>query len=385
MTATEKLYERDAYLRRFSATVLDCAPAKGGFAVVLDRTAFYPEGGGQPGDRGTLGGVAVTDTRIADGVVTHLCAAPLAVGAAVEGEIDWARRFDHMQQHSGEHIVSGLICAAKGCNNVGFHLGAESVIIDFDAPLTPAELAEIEAEANAVIWENRPFLVTYPDPEALAALEYRSKKELHGRVRIVECPGADRCACCGTHVRTAGELGLVRLTGMKPFRAGVRIELLAGRRAYEWTAAMTEQNSRVSVLLSAKPAETAAAVERMQRELADTQYRLVGLENRLFAAKAAALAGSGDALLFEEAMQPDALRRLCEAVGTAAGGRCAVFAGDDGGGWKYAVRLPEASELKAFVGGMNAALSGRGGGRDGLAQGSVAAKRSEIEAYFKGI
>ena len=383
MTATEKLYERDAYLRRFSATVLDCAPARGGFAVVLDRTAFYPEGGGQPGDRGTLGGVAVTDTRITDEVVTHLCAGPLEVGSSVAGEIDWARRFDHMQQHSGEHIVSGLICAAKGCNNVGFHLGAESVIIDFDAPLTPAELAEIEAEANAVIWENRPFLVTYPDPEALAALEYRSKKELHGRVRIVECPGADRCACCGTHVRAAGELGLVRLTGMKPFRAGVRIELLAGRRAYEWTVAMTEQNSRVSALLSAKPAETAAAVERMQRELGDTQYRLVGLENRLFAAKAAQWAGQGDALLFEEAMQPDALRRLCEAVGTAAGGRCAVFAGDDGGGWKYAVRLPDAGELKAFVGAMNAALSGRGGGRDGMAQGSVAAKRREIEAYFK--
>ena len=378
---TEKLYEADAYLRRFSATVRSCEAVKGGFAVVLDRTAFYPEGGGQPGDRGTLGGAAVTDTHISGGVVTHLCAGALPVGETVEGEIDWARRFDHMQQHSAEHVVSGLICAAKGCSNVGFHLGAESVVIDFDAVLTPEELAEIEAQANAVIWENRPFQITYPDPAALAALSYRSKKELSGDVRIVECPGADRCACCGTHVKSAGELGLVRLTSMKPFRSGVRIELLAGRRAYDWCVAMTAQNARISTLLSAKPGQTAAAVERVKAELEETRYRLVGLENRLFAQKAAALAGKGDALLFEEPMAPDALRRLCEAVGEASGGRCAIFAGDDAAGWKYALRLP-AGDLKAFVAAMNAALGGRGGGKDGFAQGSVTAARDAIEAWF---
>ena len=381
---TEKLYKRDAYLRDFTATVLRCEAAKGGFAVVLDRTAFYPEGGGQPGDVGTLGGVVVTDTRVTGGAITHICAAPLTPGAAVEGSIDWETRFDRMQQHSGEHIVSGLICAAKGCNNVGFHMGAESVVIDFDVPLTPGELAEIERTANRVIWENRPFLVTYPDAAALAALDYRSKKELHGEVRIVECPGADRCACCGTHVRAAGEIGLIRLIAMKPFRAGVRIELLAGRRAYEWTVAMTGQNSRVSVLLSAKPGETAAAVERVKTELAEAQYRLVGMENRRFADMAAAMAGRGDTLLFEEPMQPDALRRCCEAVGARCGGRCAVFAGDDASGWKYAVRLSE-GDLRGFIGAMNAALGGRGGGRDGLAQGSVSAKRGEIEAYFTGM
>ena len=201
---TEKLYESDAYLRRFTATVLTCEPVNGGFAVTLDRSAFYPEGGGQPGDGGTLGGVRVTDTRIADGAVTHFCDGPLPVGAAVVGEIDWEARFDRMQQHSGEHIVSGLICAAAHCSNVGFHMGAETVVIDFDAPVTEAALEEIEEQANRVIWENRPFLVTYPTPEELETLEYRSKKALSGAVRIVECPGADRCACCGTHVRSAG-------------------------------------------------------------------------------------------------------------------------------------------------------------------------------------
>ena len=381
---TEKLYEQDAYMCAFSATVLSCTQAGNAFAVVLDRSAFYPEGGGQPGDCGTLGGVTVTDTHAADGVITHTCTAPLPVGAAVAGEIDWARRFDHMQQHSGEHIVSGLICAAHHCSNVGFHLGADTVVIDFDAPLTPAELEEIEVAANHAIWENRPFLVSYPSADALAALEYRSKKELSGTVRIVECPGADRCACCGTHVRAAGEIGLIRLISVKPFRSGVRIEMLAGRRAYLWTRAMTAQNSRVSALLSARPGETAAAVERMQRELADTQYRMVGLENRLFAERAASLAGTGDVLLFEEAMQPDALRRCCDAVGARCGGRCAVFAGNDGGGWKYALRLP-AGDLRAFVGAMNAALDGRGGGRDGFAQGSAAAPRAEIEAWFAAL
>lgn len=382
---TEKLYEADAYLRSFTATVLTCDAAKGGWAVTLDRTAFYPESGGQPGDAGTLGGAAVLDTHVSEGVVTHLCAGPLPVGETVRGEIDWARRFDHMQQHSGEHIVSGLICAKKHCNNVGFHLGAESVVIDFDAALTPAELSEVEAAANAVIWENRPMLATYPTAEELETLDYRSKKAIEGRVRIVEFPGADRCACCGTHVRSAGEIGLLRLVSMKPFRAGVRIELLAGRRALEWSVAMTEQNSRVSVLLSAKPGETAAAVERMKQELADTQYRLVGLENRLFAERAAALAGQGDALLFVEAMRPDALRRLCEAVGARCGGRCAVFAGDDEAGWRYALRLPEGEPLKDFVAAMNAALGGRGGGRDGFAQGGVAARRAGIEAWFAAL
>ncbi len=378
---TEKLFESDAYLRLFQATVLSCTPGKNGWDVVLDRSAFYPEGGGQPGDSGTLDGVPVTDTHISDGVITHRCAGPLPVGSAVKGEIDWEARFDRMQQHSGEHIVSGLICAAFQCSNVGFHLGADTVVIDFDAPLTHAQAERIEAEANRVIWENRPFLIAYPTAEELAALEYRSKKALDGAVRIVECPGADRCACCGTHVRAAGEIGLIRLISLKPFRSGVRIEMLAGQRAYRWSRAMSAQNSRVSALLSAKPGETAAAVERVQKELADTQYRLVGTENRLFALQAEAHAGRGDALLFCEPMRPDALRRCCEAVGARCGGRCAVFAGDDAQGWSYALRLsPEA--LRSFVTELNAALRGRGGGRDGFAQGSVSASRAEIEAFF---
>lgn len=382
---TEKLYYADAYLKTFTGTVRSCVEAKGGFAVVLDRTAFYPEGGGQPGDTGALGGAAVLDTRERDGEVAHLCASPLAPGAAVSGELNWARRFDLMQQHSGEHIVSGLICNSFGCDNVGFHLGGEVVVIDFNAPLTAEQLSEIEARANEVVWENRPFRAYYPGAEELETLSYRSKKELDGPVRIVECPGADRCACCGTHVRSSGELGMIKLLNLKPFRGGTRIEMLAGRRAYVWARDMAEQNRKISALLSAKPRETAAAVERLQTELAETRYRLVGVENRAFAALAERLDGAGDVLLFEEGLDADALRRCCAAVAPRCGGRCAVFSpGADGTSWQYAVGAAEGVDLRAQVKEMNAVLSGRGGGRDAnFAQGAVKAARAEIEAYFK--
>ena len=381
---TEKLFYQDAYLTEFTATVVSCAEtAKHGFEVVLDRTAFYPEGGGQPGDTGTLGGVRVTDTHEKDGKVVHYCAGPLDINAEVRGEIDWDRRFDLMRQHSGEHIVSGIICARYGCDNVGFHLGAETVVIDFNRPIPPEELTEIELAANEVIWADRPILVTHPSPEELKTLPYRSKKELSGDVRIVECPGADCCACCGTHVRSAGELGLIKLIGLKPFREGVRIELLAGERAYDYVCMTAEQNHRVSVLTSAKPGETAAAVERLKAELAAEKYRAVGLENQLFARIAAEHAGKGGTLLFEDALSPDALRRLCEAVTATCGGRCAAFSGADGEGYKYAIGSSD-GDLRAFAKDMNAALNGRGGGKQpNFAQGSVRASRAEIEDYFK--
>ena len=378
---TEKLYYADAYLRSFTATVVSCTQTKNGWETVLDRTAFYPEGGGQPGDTGVLGGVRVTDTHERGGEVVHYCAEPLPVGSEVSGEIDWAHRFDLMQQHSGEHIVSGIICGMFGCSNVGFHLGAETVVIDFDHAVTAEQLAEIERRANEVIWENRPFEIAYPSPAELKEIPYRSKKELEGDVRIVKCPGADCCACCGTHVRSAGELGMIRLLTLKPFREGVRIEMLVGVRAWEHARMTAEQNSRISALLSAKPAETAAAVERLQEELAALKYRLVGFENRMFASRAAQCEGCGDVLVFEDGLTPDAVRRCCDAVAAVCGGRAAVFSGEDGAGYKYAVGVA-GGDVRAFVKELNAALSGRGGGKPNFAQGSVSADRAAIEAFF---
>ena len=379
--ATEKLFYENPYLTEFTATVLSCTEEKGVFLTVLDRTAFYPEGGGQPGDRGSIDGVAVTDTHEKNGEVVHYCSAELPVGSTVTGRIDWARRFDLMQQHSGEHIVSGIICGLFGCDNVGFHLGADAVVIDFNFPIPAERLSEIERRANEVIWENRPFVISYPSPEELKTIPYRSKKELTGQVRIVECPGADCCACCGTHVRSAGELGLIKLLDMKPFREGVRITMLSGRRAYDYVAAVTNQNDLISVQLSAKVGETAQAVRRVQTELAEAKYRLVGFENQLFAERAAGLRGAGDVLLFEDGLSPDAVRRCCDAVGAVCGGRCAVFSGTDVEGYKYAVSMP-GSDLRGLVKALNGALNGRGGGKPGFVQGSVTAPRAEIEAFF---
>ena len=381
---TERLFDTDPYQKTFTAKVQSCTEERAGWAVVLDRTAFYPEGGGQPGDHGTLGDSAVTDTLERDGEVVHICDAPLPVGRTVNGAINWTRRFDMMQQHSGEHIVSGIICKLFSCDNVGFHLGADIVVIDFNTPIPEERLAEIEFLANEVIWENRPFIVSYPSPEALKDLVYRSKKKLSGRVRIVECPGADRCACCGTHVRSAGELGLVKLLSVRTFREGVRIEMLSGQRAYRYVSSAAAQNERISAMLSAKPEATATAVARVQRELSDTKYRMIGLENRIFTEKAATLAGKGDVLCFEDGLSMDALRRCCDAIGTVCGGRCAVFSSDANGGYRYAIGC-RGGDLRALTKAMNAALGGRGGGKPEFVQGSVAADRAEIEAFFEEI
>ncbi len=188
---TEKLYYQDPALTEFTATVLTCEPGKAGYLVTLDRTAFYPEGGGQPADWGTLNGTAVTDVHEREGVVFHTCASPLEPGTAVEGVIDWERRFDHMQQHSGEHICSGMICARYHCDNVGFHMGAEIVTIDFNAEIPWEGLLEIEAQANRYLHENHPIQIQVCRGAELEALDYRSKKALEGDVRIVTFPGAD--------------------------------------------------------------------------------------------------------------------------------------------------------------------------------------------------
>ena len=377
---TKKLYYDNPFLRRFAAVVTSCEEAKGGWAVTLDQTAFYPEGGGQPYDTGTLGGAQVWEVREKDGVIVHLCDAPLAAGAAVEGAIDWARRFDHMQQHSGEHICSGLICARFHCDNVGFHMGADAVTIDFNADIPWEELLEIEAEANRYIYEDHPIDIRLCRGAALDAIDYRSKKPLAGDVRIVSFPGADCCACCGTHVASSGQVGLVKFLSVQKFRAGVRIELLCGVRALRYLSACWEQDVRVAQALSVKPAASFAAVERLLGELSALKLRCARLEEAAFAQIAAQYEGKGDVLLFEDEMNGDSVRRLCDAVANACGGRCAVFAGA-GNTWKYAISQAD-GDLRALTKALNAALCGRGGGKPNFVQGSVNAARAAIEEFF---
>ena len=378
---SEKLYYSDPFLQEFTATVLSCEQDKAGWKVVLDRTAFYPEGGGQPADTGILGDASVIDVREKEGVIVHTCDKALNVGDTVTGRIDWARRFDHMQQHSGEHIVSGIICARYGCDNVGFHLGKDMVTIDFNHDISPEDLHAIEAQANAFIWSDTPIDIRFLEGDALRQAEYRSKKFIPGLVRLVAFPGADCCACCGTHVLRAGQVGLVKLLSCQKFREGVRMELLCGKRAFDYLSGTWEQNLAVSRALSAKPLQTHAAVERLKGELESVKLRAATLETADFARKGAEYANKGDVVLFEGDMSADSVRRLCDAVLDTCGGRCAVFAGEDGN-FKYAVGI-RVGDIRPLVKELNGVLNGRGGGKPNFAQGSVAAKEADIKAFFE--
>ena len=381
---TEKLYYQDPYLTAFTARVLSCEKSKSGWAVVLDRTAFYPEGGGQPADHGTLGAVQVTDVHETKGVIFHTCDGPVEIGTQVAGAVDWPRRFDHMQQHSGEHICSGLICGRYGCDNVGFHMGTDIVTIDFNADIPWEELLEIEGQANRYIKEDHPIDIQFHRGAELDAIDYRSKKPLEGDVRIVAFPGADCCACCGTHVLRSGQVGLVKFLSVQKFREGVRIELLCGQRALDYLSRTWEQAKTIGQHLSVKPVDAAAAVERLEGELSALKMRCAGLEEAVFAGIAAEQAGKGNVLLFQPPMKPDSVRKLADAVSKACGGLAAVFAGE-GSHYAYALGRADGQDISAAVKALNGALHGRGGGRNGFAQGSVEAAQSAIEAFFKEV
>lgn len=376
-----KLYYEDCHLSRFSARVTGCDPNREGWQITLDATAFYPEGGGQPCDLGTLGDAKVLDVRERDGNIIHLCDKPLAIGTSVTGCIDWERRFDFMQQHTGEHIVSGLIFAAYGFHNVGFHIGADTVTIDFDGILPPDALAEIEAKANRIVWENRALRCWVPEPEALASLSYRSKRALLWPVRIVEVPDCDRCACCGVHTAATGEVGLVKLLSCIRFRQGVRIEMVCGGRALELLSGVFEQNRQVSQAFSAKLLETGAAARRMNEQLAAEKYRASRLEKRVFDGIAAGYVSCGSTVHFEPDLTSAALRELADRIASRCDGAAAVFSGQDG---SYSLCLVSKAGDVASMGQAAAkALNGRGGGKAGFFQGTVRGSRQEIEAYFR--
>jgi len=380
----EKLYEQNAYLTSFSAKVLSCEASKKGFDVILDQTAFYPEGGGQPYDTGILGGVAVLEVHERGGHVVHTCKSPLEVGSEVNGQINWERRFDLMQNHSGEHIVSGMAHRKWGCDNVGFHMGSDLITIDLNILLDEEQLKELERDVNRYILEDHPVVITFPNEEELAALEYRSKKALTGQVRIVSFPGADTCACCGTHVSSTGQIGLIKLLSVQKFREGVRIELVCGNRAFAYLDRALEQNHQVSNLLSAKVFETGAAVQRLLNENESLKARVHAMEEKHFAALALQYDGKGDVMVFEDDLTPDGVRRLCVAVMDRCGGRCVCLSGKDGEGYKYAIGQKNGN-LREVTKSFNQVLNGRGGGKPDFVQGSVIASRADIEAFFAAL
>ena len=379
---TDALFYLDSHMKTFSAQVLSCEENKGKWEVTLSATVFYPEGGGQAGDTGVLGGVRVLDTQEKNDAVVHFCDGPLEVGATVEGTIDYEPRFDRMQQHTGEHIISGIIHRRYGYHNTGFHMGSDMVTIDFDGVIPPEDLPSLEAEANRAVWANLPIRCWIPEPEELETVFYRTKRALPWPVRIVQVPGYDSCACCGTHVKATGEIGLIKLVSVMGFRGGSRMEMVCGRWALDLLCAVFDQNRQVSQAFSAKILETGEAARRMNDQLAKQKYRLVGLEKQMFASIAAGYAGKGDVIHFEDGLDNTAVRELADAIAEQCGGMAAVFSGSDSEGYAFCMATRD-GDLRQICKSMTQTLNGRGGGKPNFQQGRVQGEKSKILEFFE--
>ena len=414
---TQRLFYEDAYMKEFEATIEEMIFDDAGLWICLNRTAFYPEGGGQPCDKGLICAkehfsdkentiaLQVTDVQERNGEIWRrvkvlhgpgeheindalcpesLTAKGLIPGAMVIGKIDEKRRLDLMQQHSGEHMVSGLIHRTYGYDNVGFHLSMDSMTLDLSGDLSWEQLMDVERAVNRLIRKNLSVKIFYPSPEELKEIDFRSKKELSGEVRIVEVPGADTCACCGLHVSHTGEIGAVKMLSMQKWKNGVRIFMCCGERAENYARMLQEQNRKISVTLSAKPEETADAVMRVSGELSKVKFELTGWKYRLFDAIAAANAGKDRVTLFEEDLSMEDIRHLTDKLIKTCAGYCMVFSGDEENGYRYAVGKC-GGDVRPLVKTMNEALSGRGGGKPELSQGTVRAGKAQVEAWIAEI
>lgn len=375
---TKKLYYIDSHLFDFEARVLDCRPAETGWAVILDRTAFFPEGGGQPADTGLIGTAPVTDVQERGGEILHFCGQALPVGAHLPCRVEREQRLGRMQNHSGEHIVSGLAHRLFGCENVGFHMGEDCMTIDFDREITWQQLMEIETLANRAVRDNLPVQCSFPEEEALRTLEYRSKKELTGEVRIVEIPGIDRCACCAPHVASTGEIGMIKILDAERHRGGVRLSLCCGMPALEDYRMKQENIAAISQALSAKRHETAGAVARLLSEQQRSKERVAALSMELARLKAAACpATEGNLCLFDDVLDEVALRELVNLLMDKCGGIAAAFSGSDEAGYRY-IMGSRRVDLRRCAKEINRRIDGRGGGKAQMIQGSAAAGAARI-------
>lgn len=376
----KKLYYENCHLKEFTAAVTDCEEKDGLWEITLDATAFYPEGGGQPWDLGALADANVLQVKERGEEIIHLCDKPLAVGERVSGAVDWQRRLDLMQQHTGEHILSGLIHKTFGYHNVGFHMGKQMVEIDFDGPISWEQAMDLEKQANQAVWDNLPVNCSVPSPEELEKAVYRSKRKLPWPVRIVEIPGIDSCACCGVHTKTTGEVGLIKIVSCAKFHDGVRLELVCGGRAYEYMAAIFEENRKISQLLSAKMPETFQAVQRLSDGLSEEKLRSAALQKQVFESTAKDYVNQENVVHFEDDLTGGQLRLLAEKISGVCKGFAAVFS-SAGDGFDYCLAQP-GGDLRQLGKDMNQALGGRGGGKPEFQQGHLGARREEILSFF---
>lgn len=385
---TEKLYDRDAYEREFEADVVSCeACGKGRFKVVLDRTLFFPEEGGQTPDKGTINGLPVVDVQIKDEVIFHTLELKdglpdLNPGSHVSGEIDWEHRYSNMQQHTGEHIFSGLVHSRFGYENVGFHLSDSIVTMDYNGEISPEDIERLELEANRVISRQIPVNASYPDKEKLDALEYRSKKELSGPIRIVDIPGVDTCACCAPHLHNTGEVGLLKVLDVSSHKGGVRISILCGFRALADYGSTREELKHVSHLTSAPLPETAEAVSKLKNELEKTKYLLVHTKMQYLECLInAALEKKEPPIIFTEETDSNILREGVNKMTALCEGFCGIFAGDERSGYSFIVGSRD-SDCSQLAGKMRTDFKAKCGGKREMIQGHIDAKRHEIKRFF---
>lgn len=380
---TVRLYDQDAYATEFETEVLACEEVEKKeekvYQVWLDQTLFFPEEGGQSPDMGTIDGIKVLDVQIKDEVITHTLAAPLAVGTTVKGVVDWKHRFYNMQQHSGEHIFSGIVHNRFGYDNVGFHLSDSIVTMDFNGVITAEDIEEIETEVNQAIIENIPVEVSYPTKEELKVLEYRSKIEIEGQVRIVTIPGYDVCACCAPHVRRTGEIGMLKVMNVQSYKGGVRISILCGFRALE---AFRQKADIITELMAQFSTNQEALVENVTKLKNTNQTmknQLASAKQELMEYKVAAIPeDSENAILFESDLETPVVRNVVNGLVEKFAGISAVFVGDDENGYQFIVGSKN-KDCRAIAAALREKLSARGGGSDKMIQGSVAASQLQIE------
>ncbi len=375
---TEKLFYEDSHMITFSAVVEACEKVGEYYEAVLDRTAFFPEGGGQFADTGVIDGVRVLDAQEKEGVIYHKVEAPLEVGKQVEGAIDWEERFSKMQQHSGEHIVSGLVHAAYGYDNVGFHMGTDAITIDFNGVLTKEQLKEIEKKANEAVVANLDVQVQYPTKEELANIKYRSKIEIEGQVRLVTVPGHDACACCAPHVKKTGEIGLIKFVGLQNYKGGVRVSMLCGTRAIADYDEKSEGMKQLSVMLSAPEHEVVQEVQRLKEEISGYKFEMAKLQQKLLEYKVNMMKEGQDlVVLFESDLEGNAPRELVNLILEKQVKVAAVFAETDEGQYRYVVGSREV-DVRPISKVLNETFDGRGGGRAEMVQGSLAGDHKDI-------
>ena len=376
---TEKLYEVNAYIKEFTATVVDCIEFNNFYKIVLDKTAFFPEGGGQAADVGILGEVEVFDAQIESDIIYHYAKEAIEIGSEVLGKINFDRRFNFMQNHTGEHVVSGIAHKLFGVNNVGFHLGEELVTIDFDKELTSEQLDMVENLANQTVWQNLPVRAYYPGDEELKSIEYRSKKEIDGAVRLVNIQDTDICACCAPHVNHTGEIGIIKLLDTEKMRGGIRIILKCGQFALLDYQNKFKNIAGIGALLSAKQENAAEAVQKLDEKCTFANQKITELKKKIAELTIATVTVEQTCIFVDDCEVKD-LQTMADKLHKKHGGIRAVFSGSDQN-YSFAICGDDAN-LQDLFAKFKSQFAVRGGGRGGMVQGSVNAIQENIKLFF---